>query len=124
MAHTLVFVELAGGAISDISLQCLGKAREAADSRVGCIAIGKGPADAAAQLAQRADWVSVLDGPEFEAYVQAPYRKALLAALAGQPADLLLFPASTLGNDLAPAVAEALGAACVLDADQAATDAS
>ena len=122
MAHYLVVAEGTGDTVSDLSLQCLGKAREAATvsgGTVGCVVIGTGLNAVAAQLALAADRVWVSDAPEFAAYVLTPYRKAVEACLAERPADVLLFPASTFGDDLAPAVAQSIGAACVLDCEQA-----
>ncbi len=123
MAHILVLAEVADGQLSDVSLQCLGKAREAAAAgggTAGCLVIGSNVGPAAEQLAGLADRVWVADAPEFKDYGTAPYRRAVTACLAEQPADAILFPASTLGDDLAPSVAQAIGAACVLDCDQAA----
>lgn len=122
MAHYLVLAEVADGELSDISLQCLGKTREAAavsGATVGCVVIGTNLGPTAARLAEIADRVWVADAPEFKDYGTASYRRAVEACLAEQPADVIFFPASTLGNDLAPAVAQALGAACVLDSEQA-----
>lgn len=118
MARMLVFAEINEGAVNEISLQCLAAARRvAADGdQVSCLVVGSGIAATAQDLvAQGADTVLVADDPRLAEYLTAPYQAALGAALAQSPFDLILLPATTCGNDLAPVAAATLDAACVLD---------
>lgn len=118
MANLLVYAEVHDGAVTDLSLQCLARARQlaAAGDRVFCLAVGANVAGAAGSLFSfGADEVLVADDPKLKDYLTVPYAKAVATALAQQPCSLILFPASTLGNDLAPRAAAQLDAACVLD---------
>ncbi len=118
MANILVYAEINDGAVHDVSLQAIARARElAAGGRVACLAAGSGVTAAAQGLfACGADEVHVADEPKLKDYLTTPYSKTIAAFLGQNTFDLVLFPASTCGNDLAPAVASSLDAACVLDA--------
>ncbi|MFH0908993.1 MAG: electron transfer flavoprotein subunit alpha/FixB family protein [bacterium] len=118
MANILIYSEINDGAIHDVSLQSLARARElAAGGRVTCLAVGSGVTTAAQGLfAFGADEVHVADDARLNGYLTTPYSRTVAAFLGQQAFDLVLFPASTCGNDLAPSVASILDAACVLDA--------
>jgi electron transfer flavoprotein alpha subunit len=119
MAHFLVFAETSDSAVTDLTLQCLAKARELAapGDRVTCLVAGSNVTGAAGSLfTYGADDVVVADDPRLKDYLTVPYARTVTAFLAAQPCNLVLFPASTLGNDLASRVAAMLDAACVLDA--------
>jgi len=118
MPNILIYAEINDGAIHDVTLQCLARARElAAGGRVACLAAGSGVTAAAQGLfAFGADDVHVADDAKLKDYLTTPYGKTVAAFLGQNAFDLVLFPASTCGNDLAPFVASTLDAACVLDA--------
>jgi electron transfer flavoprotein alpha subunit len=119
MSNILVYAEIADNQVHDASLQGLAKARDVASpgQKIVALAAGSGVTAAAQTLfGYGADEVVVADAPALKEYLMAAYLNVVQALLAQQPCSLLIFPASTCGNDLAPAVAAALGAACVLDA--------
>lgn len=125
MARVLVAAEFEDGVLHDVSLQCVGAARAlaGADGTVAAAAIGRGAAAVApALLAAGAANVAIVDDDRLSAYVAEPYVAALQQVLRTYPAEAILLPATTLGNDLGPALAAAIGAACVTDADAVATE--
>ncbi len=117
MATIFIFAEINEGVINDISLQCLAAARKLSPGdRVTCFAAGSGISAVAQSLfSYGADEVVVVDDAQLKDYLTSPYRAAVGALLAQNKFSLLLFPATTCGNDLAPVVAAGLDAACVLD---------
>ncbi len=117
MASIFVFAEINEGSISDISLQGLAAARKIAGAdRVVAFAAGSGISTVVQSLfGCGADEVVVVDDAKLNEYLTSTYRAAVGAFLAQNKFSLLLFPASTCGNDLAPAIAAELDAACVLD---------
>jgi len=121
MAEFIVYVEIDDGVVNDVSLQALAVARDLAEEgdRVVCLSVGAGTAaQAQAVFAHGADEVHAADSEALAAYVNRPYREVVARWLGGRQADLVLFPGSTVGNDLAPSVAAALQSPCVLDADR------
>ena len=125
MSEINVWVEINDGAIHDVSLQCLAVARTlaGASGRVRCLVTGAGVNEAAARLfARGADEVFAADDARLAAYLTSPYRTVVGGWLGATPAKLTLMAASTIGNDLAPALAASLDAACVLDGDEVAAD--
>ena len=118
MANVFVFVDVTDGAAGDVGLQALALARAVAGGgSVTALAAGSGAAAAAPALfGLGADAVQCADDASLKDYLPGPYLAAVRAALAGQAYGLLLFPANTTGNDLAPLLAAELDAACVLDA--------
>ncbi len=121
MSHIVVFAEVDDRVLHDVSLQCLVQARRMADrngGKVSCVALGANIKDALAPLfTYGADSVTAADNLGLESYMVQPYRDTLIGWLKEQAADLVFFPGSTVGNDLAPAVAHAMGSACALDCD-------
>lgn len=117
MAAIFVFAEINEGAVHDVSLQCLAAAKQlGGGDTVTCFAAGAGIAAAAQTLfSHGADEVVVVDDAKLKDYLTSPYRAAVLAFLAQARFSLLLFPATTCGNDLAPVIAAELDAAGVLD---------
>lgn len=118
MATIFVFAEINEGVVNDVSLQVLAAARRIAvpGDRVVAFAAGSGITAVVQTLcAHGADEAVVADDAAFKDYLTSPYRAAVSAFLAQHPCSLVLFPATTCGNDLAPVVAAGLDAACVLD---------
>ncbi len=128
MSKVLVIAQAAEGVATELSLQCLAAARAAADRIGGTVTAlvgGKDVGSAAPTLIQHgADEVRVADADALSPYLTTPFRKAVRAATEGESWALVLLPASTMGDDLAPFVAHDLGAACVLDAVGIDADAS
>lgn len=119
-----VFIEVSDGSLNEISLQALGAGRALSDGgTVRCLAAGTGAAGVADELFQRgADEVRVFDDARVTAYTTRPYRRAVTTWLAEARPALLLCASTTLGDDLAAAVAGAESAACVLSADEVALE--
>ncbi len=125
MADVLVFAEVADGALHDVSLQSLAAARQLAGAggRVKCLLAGGAVREQAERLfACGADEVTVAEDAELAAYVTRPFRTVVAGWASRHPAAALLMPASTIGDDLAPALAAHLGAAVALDCDSVALD--
>jgi electron transfer flavoprotein alpha subunit len=116
MSTFLVYAQIDGGSVNDMSLQCLARARQLADASGGsvtAVAIGSGLGEAPTWLFRHgADTVRIADDARFETYVTTPY-KNVMKSIAGD-FDAILFPASTVGDDLAPVLAAELNAACVI----------
>lgn len=121
MSNVIVYAEIDDGLINDISLQAIAVAAGIAAGQGGqvvCIAAGSGIAEAASGLfAYGADAVYIVDDAALEGYLAKSYAAAISGWIASQDARLALFPASTLGGDLAAAVAASLDAPCALDCD-------
>lgn len=122
MSNVIVYAEIDDGLINDISLQCLAVARDIADRGAGkviCMSAGAEIAETAQTLfGYGADAVFTAEDSALKGYVARPYVAAISSWLAAQDAPLVLFPASTLGSDLAAAVAAKLAAPVVIDCDR------
>lgn len=121
MSNILVYAEIDDGIINDISLQCIAVARALADEQggsVACFTAGSEVADSAAELfAYGADSVAVAEDASLDSYVAKPYIQAIADWVESRNAPLVLFPASTLGGDLAASLAARMGAPCVIECD-------
>jgi electron transfer flavoprotein alpha subunit len=124
MAKILVTVDVHEGVAGDIGLQALIKTRAIAGSaEVVALALGPGAQAVAPTLpGYGASSVLVADGASLKDYLPGPYLAAVTAAVATGPFTLLVFPGTTIGNDLAPLLAARLDAACVLDASDLRTE--
>jgi electron transfer flavoprotein alpha subunit len=115
----LVYGELEDGKATDLTLQCLAKGVELAgqaEGELGCALIGDGVKDAADEIiSYGADKLFLIEDERLSGYTTTPYRKALGEVIREYSPDVILLPASTLGDDLASAVATDLRSACVLD---------
>lgn len=103
-----VFCEQRDGVIQNVSYELIGKARElAADlgqQVVGILAgsnIGELPAKL---IARGADKVIVADKPILEHYSTKPYTDVVVQVVHEYQPEIVLFGASSIGRDLAPAV--------------------
>jgi electron transfer flavoprotein alpha subunit len=102
----LIFAEQRDGKLKKSVFELLGLARDLADggSVVG-IVVGHGVAGVAAEVAAHgADRVLVCDDPSL-ALAGPAYGAQVAAAVASLQPDLVLFPASAMGRDLAPVLA-------------------
>jgi electron transfer flavoprotein alpha subunit len=117
MSNTLVIIQVLDGQVTDVSLQCLAKARALGGS-VHALVAGAGVKPLAASLiAAGADTVHVAEHAQLAAYVTPPFARVTQDTIKAVAPALVLVPATTFGNDLAPTLAARLDAACVLDGD-------
>ena len=114
-----VFAEQEEGKLGDIVFELLGKARELADKlgvKVGAALLGDGVEPLAKDLvAGGADVVHLVEDPALRLYRNKAYRHALVELVRECAPQIVVFGATHMGRDLAPAVASALR--CGLTAD-------
>ncbi len=119
MSEILVYIEHDDDGVTDLSFQCLAKGRALAEEKgwkLGCVAAGaEATAFAAELLARGASAVYAASDAKLRHYLPTPYSKVVGSVLEDQSSQLCLFPASTVGNDLAPLIAGKLGLPAVLD---------
>jgi len=105
-------VEAAGGRLPDDSLAVVGQARELAD-QIGVYVYGVLLGQDVEALGERlcaygADKVLVADDPALADYQPELYVKVLADLVAQYRPEIVLLPATPLGNDLAPRLAQRL----------------
>ena len=115
-----VFAEQEEGKLSDVPRELLGKGRELADRlgvRLGAVLIGgKGVEPLSAQLFEAgADVVHVIEDDKLAVFRGKAYRHAFVELIKECDPQIVIFGATHMGRDLAPAVASALK--CGLTAD-------
>ena len=114
-----VFAEQEEGKLADIAFELLGKARELADKlgvKVGAALLGDGVEALAKDLvAGGADVVHLVEDAELKRYRNKAYRHAMVELVKECAPQIVIFGATHMGRDLAPAVASALR--CGLTAD-------
>jgi electron transfer flavoprotein alpha subunit len=123
MSNILVYAELHGGEVTDMSHQCLAMARKVAggDSKITAVVVGSISHEdsfVTSLASYGADTVETVTHPELTAYISGPFKKALLELNTKLSPKLILLPSSTQGNDLASALASAMNTACVVDAKE------
>jgi len=121
-----VFLEHTDGRPAPVSWELLGKARElAADlgGRVCSVLLGR-EVEALTQeaIAYGADAVYLLDDPALAHYRTQPYLHGLARLVRTHRPEIMLLGASTMGRDLAGAVATALGTGLTADCTGLAID--
>ncbi len=108
----LVFMEQRGGALHDVGLELLGKARELAEASGGTVAavlLGEDVAQMSDRLIRHgADLVLLADDALLEPYRLLPYTAVLARAVRQYQPAILLFGATSLGMELAPRLAARL----------------
>ena len=114
-----VFAEQEDGKLSEVPFELLGKARELADKlgvKVGAVLMGSGVEALAKPLFDGgADVVHLVDDPALRAFRNKAYRHAMVELVREVNPQIVIFGATHMGRDLAPAVASALR--CGLTAD-------
>ena len=122
-----VFAEQEDGKVSEVPFELLGKARELADRlgvKVGAALLGDWSGEAGATaLAEAetalfeggADVVHLVDDPALKVFRNKAYRHAMVELVKEVNPQIVIFGATHMGRDLAPAVASALK--CGLTAD-------
>ena len=114
----LVFIEQRDGRIRSVSNEVLGEASRLKASFGGeVVAVLPCATDpgAASLGAQGADRVQVVTHEAFSVYDAAGYTRAMVQAIEQVRPAVVLFPASSLGKDLAPRVAARLGVGLATD---------
>jgi electron transfer flavoprotein alpha subunit len=112
----LVFIEQRDGRVRAVSREVLGEASRLAGGApvVGVCAAAADPG--LAELGQAgASEVLLATHAEFERYEPGGYTQAVVAAVEKVKPDAVLFPASSMGRDLAPRVAAKLGVGLAAD---------
>lgn len=114
MASIWVFAEYKDGTIGKVTYEGVSEARRLADAQggsVSAVVFGSQVDDAAlAQLAHYgADQVIVVDDPALAEYTVDAYAAALDSLIAAHHPDLIMFVASSTGQDVAPVVAQRQG---------------
>lgn len=121
-----VFVEQVGGKPAPVSWELLGEgARLASDLGVELsgIVLGEGVGDLAREaIAHGADRVYVLDDPVFRDYRTEPYAEGIAELARKYRPEIILMGATTLGRDLAGAVATVLETGLTADCTGLAVD--
>lgn len=114
-----VFAEQEEGKLSEVPFELLGKARELADKlgvKVGAALLGHNVDHLAPELMKGgADVVHIVDDEKLAVFRTNAYRPAMVALLEEENPQIVIFGATHMGRDLAPAVASALR--CGLTAD-------
>ena len=104
----MTFAQQAEGAVSPVSLELIGKARELGGP-VTAVLPGSNAGHLAGELiAHGADRVVVIDDPALHVYTTEYFTQALCAAVSSYPPDILLIGATAIGRDLGPRVAARL----------------
>lgn len=104
-----VIGEAKDGAVSKATQECIAEARRANGSaQITCVLLGSGVAGAAESAGKAgADAVAVADDAALASYHLETYVETIAAAVGG--ADLVLFPATTYGKEMAAQLAAKLG---------------
>lgn len=101
-----VFIEQRDGAVQNVALELLGKARELADTlgeKVVGILPGNNISDQAQTcIAHGADKVIVIDNQALDHYTTEAYAQAIDKVIAEKKPGIVLFGATTIGRDLGP----------------------
>jgi len=116
--NLLVFLEVSGGKVKRPALEALGEARrlaQASGGTVSVVALGTG-ARAAIQAARGARKAYVDESGAHSAFHLNEAAGAILAAWKASGADGILLAATSVGAELAPALAAELGTAVAADA--------
>lgn len=106
-----VYAELQDGAVQDVSLELLSKARQLADRLgvpVGVALLGKNVKQPAEQLfSHGADKVYIVEDAALSDYRTDPYAHVLVHLIEKHRPQIVLYGATPQGRDLAPRVASA-----------------
>lgn len=119
MNNIIVYCETDNGALCDVSLELMTKARDLACSlscNVEALLIGHNVAGLADTLYKYgASVVHLADDPKLEFYRTLPYAALTIALFKEQKPQIALFGATSVGRDLAPRVSSALHSGLTAD---------
>ena len=114
-----VFAEQEDGVLSDVPRELLGKGRELADKlgvKLAAVLLGDGVEGLAAKLFEAgADKVHLIEDAQLKVFRGKAYRHAFVELIKECSPQIVIFGATHMGRDLAPAIASALR--CGLTAD-------
>ena len=114
-----VFAEQEDGVLSDVPRELLGKGRELADKlgvKLAAVLLGDGVEGLAAKLFEvGADKVHLIEDAQLKVFRGKAYRHAFVELIKECAPQIVIFGATHMGRDLAPAIASALR--CGLTAD-------
>ncbi|MBB4265945.1 electron transfer flavoprotein subunit alpha/FixB family protein [Roseospira visakhapatnamensis] len=127
--HVWVFIELEHGRVHSVSWELLGEARKLADTlKVDVAGVVLGPAGEGTDQAVAeafhygADQVYLVEDPLLTNYRTDPFTKALTDLVNTHKPEILMLGASTLGRDLAGALATTLATGLTADCTELAID--
>lgn len=110
--EVFIYAEQREGQLKKVAFELLGAGRRLADDlgvALGAILIGHGVGGMADDLfAHGADKVYLVDAPELEHYLTLPYTTATVRVIREFGPEIVVFPATHIGRDLAPRVAQRL----------------
>jgi electron transfer flavoprotein alpha subunit len=115
----LTYIELKGDKIKKASLEALSEGKRKAaglKKELAAVVVGSGKEGLVPELfSYGAAKVYLLENPSFSRYSTQDYAFALAAVAAKTSPELILFPATAQGKDLAPRLAAKLGVGLVSD---------
>jgi electron transfer flavoprotein alpha subunit len=118
MGNILAFCESTGDALRTNAKSCVAFARQAAEKHGGQVVLlllGKGAQGAAAEAAQYAARVLVIDDPRLETYMAETYAPIVARVAQAEKASVVAATATSVGKDLMARVAGLLGAGMASD---------
>lgn len=119
MDNILVYCELDGNRVADVSLELLSKGRELADTlgvALEAVALGENILTVASQVfPYGADRVHLFDDKCFAPYTTLPHASALVKLIGEEKPQIFLLGATVIGRDLGPRVSSALGSGLTAD---------
>lgn len=108
-----VIIEQLDGIVKRVSFELIGEANRLSKKlgeKVVAVLLGNDIEDKAKLLIKYgADEVLVIDDPSLEPYMTSPYTKAVSSIIEKREPRVVLFPATSIGRDLAPRVAARIG---------------
>lgn len=119
MAGVLVFADQKGGKFRQVIFEILGEGKKIAQQlgeELQAVVIGQGIGECAAALAEAgADKVFLIENAQLAAYTTDGYAKALAELANQEKPSVIMMAHNAVGKDLAPALAQKLGAGQVSD---------
>ena len=125
MDNILVYCELDGSRVAEVSLELLSKGRELADTlgvSLEAVALGDNLASVAAQVfPYGVDKLHLFDDARLSPYTTLPHASALVKFISEEKPQIFLLGATVIGRDLGPRVSSALGSGLTADCTKLAT---
>lgn len=119
MNNILVYCELDGSRVVEVSLELLSKGRELADTlgvSLEAVAIGENLASVAAQVfPYGVDTLHLFDDARLSPYTTLPHASTLVKFIGEEQPQIFLLGATVIGRDLGPRVSSALGSGLTAD---------
>jgi electron transfer flavoprotein alpha subunit len=117
MAKVLVLAETRDGVLRNVSFEAIAAGSKLADGgEVVSVLVGDGVAGVAQELiAAGASRVVTVEHPHLKAYTSDGYSQAILAVVADENPEAIVFGHTSLGKDLSPKIASRLQAGLISD---------